>query len=658
MFCVLIRPQINVFKLGHTYSTLVAELGLREKQGIGEINPEGLIYRFADELELGNDKAKVAEEAVQILKRMERDWMTPGRRPAGVCGAAIILAARMNNYRRTVRELVYIAKVADVTIMQRLDEFKYTASSKLTVTEFLNHGDQLESACDPPAFYRQFQTKKRRRLRKNLGTAEDEVSDEDSQRTVSRSPSTVQAQRPRRSSRTRKQLDTQAMPPPPIPIDPALLEVSAQRLSELESSESATGSNATQAIEVVEQAGKKRKRGRPPGTKNKPLPTPTATQLDEENEMESEINLLLEDARTISQASAIHEELNTITPRSPPPTQEDEVVNSDTPADVEQGEESDAAADDAEDQVLETTEPSSPPDTQPVDIQPERAKTTQALLAKYPDTAIIPEDEFANDPEIEDCLLTDAEIEVKERIWVHENAEYLRAMQAKLVKKQLAEANGTARVIVKRKRRRGRMGDMNAYQRIGEDGQTIGPQTPEEAVAAMLAKRAYSKKINYQAVHHLLGSETTSESGSLTRRQSATATPTRRKSSRGSTPRVTVTSPTPPNLQAPITIPDDVEDAEGNGEEEEGEGEEDDEEEETMDVLRRDLQKDTAPSDTEAISVSGDVPDDLAAIVQEAAEEMASGEEKYPWERNDEDDEDDGEEDDEDDEEDEDNEDV
>ena len=627
VFCVLMQLQINVFKLGHTYSTLVEDLGLREKQGIGEINPEGLIYRFADELELGSDKAKVAEEAVQILKRMERDWMTPGRRPAGVCGAAIILAARMNNYRRTVRELVYIAKVADVTIMHRLDEFKYTESSKLTVTEFLNHGDQLERSCDPPAYYKQFLNKKRRHLKTNLGTAEDEMSDQDSQRTVSRSPSTVQAQRPKPSTRQREELDSQAMPPPPIPIDPALLEVSAQRLSELESSEVATGGNATRATGEVEQAGNKRKRGRPPGTKNKPPPTPTATQLIEENEMESEINSLLEDARTLSQATALHEELNTIASRSPPPTQEDQVLSSNTLQETLQGKLPNAVADDMEEQILETTEPNSPPDTQLVDKRPERVKTTQALLAKIPDTAIISEDEFADDPEIEDCLLTQAEIEIKERIWVHENAEYLRAKQAKLVKKQLAEANGTARVIIKRKRRRGRMGDMKAYQRITEDGQSIGPQTPEEAVAAMLAKRAYSKKINYQAVHHLLGSETTSESGSLTRRESTAVTPTRGDPSGVSTPGVTVTSPTPPDPEAPIAIPDDAED----------EDDEDDEEVEGMDILGLDLLKDVVPSDTEAISVSGEPPDDLAAIVQEAAEEMVSGEEKYPWEKDDED---------------------
>ena len=532
----------------------------------------------------------------------------------------------MNNYRRTVRELVYIAKVADVTIMQRLDEFKYTDSSKLTVTEFLNHGDQLERSCDPPAYYRQFLSKKRRRVKKNTGTAEDEISDQDSQRTISRPPSTVQDQRPAPSSRHREQLDSQAMPPPPIPIDPALLEVSAQRPSEFRSSEVVTGGSATQATSETEQAGKKRKRGRPPGTKNKRPPTPTATQVIEENEMESEINSLLEDPRTISQATALHEELNTIAARSPPPTQEEQEISSNTPLEPQQNDVPSAVADESQEQVVETTEPSSPPDTQLVHKRPKRAKTTQALLAKVPDSAIIPEDEFADDPEIEDCLLTQAEIEIKERIWVHENAEYLRAQQAKLVKKQLAEANGTARIIIKRKRRRGRMGDMNAYQRTTEDGQSIGPQTPEEAVAAMLAKRAYSKKINYQAVHHLLGSETTSESGSLTRRESTAVTPTRGDPSGTSTPRVTAISPTLPDPEAPITVPDDAED----------EDDEDDGKAEDMDGPRLDIRKESAQSDTEAISVSGDPPDDLAAIVQEAAEEMDSGEDKYPWEKDDE----------------------
>jgi transcription factor IIIB 90 kDa subunit len=67
------------------------------------MNPENLIQRFAADLDFGSDTQRIANEAVQILRRMKRDWIVQGRKPAGVCAAAVILAARMNNYRRTVR---------------------------------------------------------------------------------------------------------------------------------------------------------------------------------------------------------------------------------------------------------------------------------------------------------------------------------------------------------------------------------------------------------------------------------------------------------------------------------------------------------------------------------------------------------------------------
>ncbi|MCJ1282530.1 transcription factor TFIIIB subunit brf1 [Xylographa opegraphella] len=574
--------QINVFKLGQTYLTLVEDLGLREKKGIGELNPEGLIYRFAEELEFGSDKTKVAEEAVRILKRMDRDWMTPGRRPAGVCGAAIILAARMNNYRRTVRELVYIAKVTDITIAKRLEEFKYTDSSKLTVTEFLNHGDKVENNCDPPAYYKQFlPPKKKRRKQKDNGTAEDEMSDTETERAISVTSSRSDSRQDTPTSK--EQLDSQAMPPPPIPVDPALLEVPAQRLPEVESTTMGdideNGPNEGESV----AAGQKRKRGRPSGTKNKPPPTPSSSQILEETDMESEINSFLEDPETISNATALHQELHRTMPNSPPATQQD--TQQDAQQDTQHDNSVNDAVPDSQDQepgavtvlsnqseeVLESTEPNNMSPARETAKVDKRTRTTSELLATVPDSEVIPEDEFADDPEVNGCLLDEAERAIKERIWVHDNADYLRAQQAKLIKKQLAEANGTTRVIVRRKRKRGRMGDMSAYQRTTEDGQVTGPQTPEEAVAAMLAKRAYSKKINYQAIHHLLGSEASSESGSTSRVGSVAETPARESGSRASTPKVTVTSPTPPRPVAKGTEPIHVE---ANDEDEEEEEEE------------------------------------------------------------------------------------
>ena len=81
---------------------------------------------------------------------MDRDWLARGRRPAGVCGAVLLLAARMNNFRRSIEEIVQVVKIADTTLRKRLDEFRSTPSGALTLTDFRTVW--LEEEMDPPAF--------------------------------------------------------------------------------------------------------------------------------------------------------------------------------------------------------------------------------------------------------------------------------------------------------------------------------------------------------------------------------------------------------------------------------------------------------------------------------------------------------------------------
>lgn len=138
--------QVNVFILGSTYLKLVKDLNLT----IPAIDPSLFISRFASLLEFGDETQQVANDATRLVQRFSRDWMHTGRRPAGICGAALILAARMNNFRRSIEEIVQVVKIADVTLKKRLNEFSLTASSKLTITDFRSV-DLMESS-DPPAF--------------------------------------------------------------------------------------------------------------------------------------------------------------------------------------------------------------------------------------------------------------------------------------------------------------------------------------------------------------------------------------------------------------------------------------------------------------------------------------------------------------------------
>ena len=444
------------------------------------INPEDLILRFAERLEFGPETMRVANDAVRIVQRMNRDWMTPGRRPAGVCGAALILAARMNNFRRSVREVVYVVKVQEQTIFNRLDEFKATESGALTVEEFRTI--DLERAADPPAFTQDSDGKtKRSRKRKQIDANFGDDGDGAEPTVISsRATSTCLSEVNGQSNMpadTQKQtgLDSQSMPPPPLPVDPSLLAASPQSSAEKDSAPSpgiakptiempALGSSS---VKASAESPNKRKRGRPPGAKN--LKTLSASQPSDDpilnvNDLSlgSDLTAALTDPMNLDHATALTSALDIVSePLCPPGTQHDL-----------------------------PTKPRLP----------------------IPETETISDSEFANDLEVSNCLLSPSEIAIKTRIWTHENREYLRAQSAKILKQQLAEENGTARVITRRRRRRTRIGDMTAY--IGEDGQEGMPVagSPQEAVMKMMGRRAFSKKINYGSIANTYGGSSSSTS--------------------------------------------------------------------------------------------------------------------------------------------------
>ncbi|THU83068.1 cyclin-like protein [Dendrothele bispora CBS 962.96] len=158
--------QVNVFELGHTYLQLVQTLNLR----LPLVDPSHYISRFAALLEFGDETHRVATDAIRLVQRFDRDWMTRGRRPAGICGAALLLAARMNNFRRSVEEIVQVVKIADTTLKKRLDEFKNTPSGSLTLADF--RSVWLEEEMDPPAFI-----KGREKEEADKTTAEDSPED-------------------------------------------------------------------------------------------------------------------------------------------------------------------------------------------------------------------------------------------------------------------------------------------------------------------------------------------------------------------------------------------------------------------------------------------------------------------------------------------------
>ena len=473
--------MVDVFKLGRTYKALLDELRLEGNVFLmNPIDPESLIYRFAKQLEFGSSTMQVAGEAVRIVQRMSRDWMTTGRRPAGICGAALILAARMNNYRRTVREVVYVVKVTEITINQRLNEFSSTESGELTVDQFRTV--QLENAHDPPAFSRAKNGKKpgRKKPTKTPETAA-EIEDDASEVTESEPPSPPA--QPRR-------VDADGFAIPDLPVDPAIATGAEERPS------------ITAAVdEVVSEVGEAKASTKPKGSKRPPLPAPSAEQVASEDALENEMsNYLAKDSSMVESAANPNQQ-----PKKP---------------------------------VSDSTE--------------------------------IDEAEFESDPEVRNCLLSSAEVEIKERIWVTENKDYLRTQQAKALKRALTDANRPAG-RKPRKRRRNRMGDVTYLEgEEGEDGRSSRASTPAEATRRMLEHRGFSKKINYRLLDSLYGEEgklkpegstsrsrTRSRSQSVASRRSASVEPVARRprlltpSATSRTPASSRPAPSPSPAPAP-----------------------------------------------------------------------------------------------------------
>ncbi|MED6268775.1 transcription factor TFIIIB subunit brf1, partial [Characodon lateralis] len=164
--------QVNVYILGKTFLLLARELCINAPA----IDPCLYIPRFAHMLEFGDKNHEVSMTALRLVQRMKRDWMHTGRRPSGLCGAALLVAARMHKFRRSVKDVISVVKVCQTTLRKRLTEFEDTPTSQLTIDEFMRV--DLEQECDPPSFTAGQHKVKMQQLEQELARKLDEVEGE------------------------------------------------------------------------------------------------------------------------------------------------------------------------------------------------------------------------------------------------------------------------------------------------------------------------------------------------------------------------------------------------------------------------------------------------------------------------------------------------
>eukprot|EP00921_Rhytidocystis_pertsovi_P016043 GHVQ01025362.1.p1 GENE.GHVQ01025362.1~~GHVQ01025362.1.p1 ORF type:complete len:797 (+),score=115.08 GHVQ01025362.1:418-2808(+) len=124
--------QTPVRFLGQVFMKLVRLLHLQ----VPHIDPSLFMERFASQMNLGEKTLPVASTGVRLIQTMTRDWLSTGRRPTGLCGAALLIAARYHSFRIDAQDISHIVRISGPTVMKRVYEFKHTSTAALTVDEF------------------------------------------------------------------------------------------------------------------------------------------------------------------------------------------------------------------------------------------------------------------------------------------------------------------------------------------------------------------------------------------------------------------------------------------------------------------------------------------------------------------------------------------
>jgi len=472
-FAELIR--CNVFDLGATYKQFLKAISLEDEiESIPLIEIEPLILKYAKRLEFGNYTKLVANDAATILSRMDRDWIVTGRQPAALCGACLILAARMNNFRRSVREVVYVVKAGEVSIHKRLEEFRRTKAGRMTVKQFRDYGKRLKDTAEPPILYESRRKEERKRKRDASSLETSSTPDP-----VALLPTPTPSHPPR--------IDAEGFVIPDLPIDPSLALSTSSRAD-------STGS-------ASQQPPKKRRRQEKP-----PPVTITADDL-------------------LPSEAALEQEISTIV--------------------ASRSQESAFEAARARATMIAHAE-----------LEREAAERARRRPTSWrnavADTEVVAPDEFDDDPEVANCLLSAREVDAKERIWVSFNADWLRARQERELDALMEAARGPAGGA--RRGGRGRSAaaadDAKAGRVRRGDGSVLGGSpatTPAEAMQRMIERRAnravFSRHLNYDKLKRIYAPSAATSEG----------------------------APSVSGASARSASPDTPQSGDGNGEEDDGE---------------------------------------------------------------------------------------
>lgn len=140
--------RVNVYVLGAVFLQLCKVLHLQEHPIVQKpVDPSLFIHRFANGLlrEVNHD---VEKTALRIMASMKLNWMQTGRKPSGLCGAALYISALSHGFKFSKAEIVKIVHICEATLTKRLIEFEGTESGGLTIEEFNQRAEELDKNGD------------------------------------------------------------------------------------------------------------------------------------------------------------------------------------------------------------------------------------------------------------------------------------------------------------------------------------------------------------------------------------------------------------------------------------------------------------------------------------------------------------------------------
>ncbi|XP_055961480.1 transcription factor IIIB 60 kDa subunit-like isoform X2 [Mercurialis annua] len=135
--------RINIYVLGAVFLQLCKVLNLTEHPICQKLlDPSIFIHKYTASLSGGKNK-DISDAALTIIASMNRDWIQTGRRPSGLWGAALYIAALSHGLTCTKLDILERVHVCEATLSKRLIEFENTESGSLTMEEIIAKAEEL-----------------------------------------------------------------------------------------------------------------------------------------------------------------------------------------------------------------------------------------------------------------------------------------------------------------------------------------------------------------------------------------------------------------------------------------------------------------------------------------------------------------------------------